>query len=199
LTGGGTSNFVFGIWLLFAYTKGQSPSTIPRYVLLQYGEDPFCLQFEDPENRLAFVVEKVAKDPNLIVKLNRLDDWAQRYPDILGPRNSYFYFGPSLSPGQLAYGNTERIPMAFYLRRKKEASPSRYFNAQNGQELKWKIVSPTRMELCDSRSILAIWEKNLSGSEHDAQVTLSHTALTLITEVLTTLCLNFVALRLGWP
>ncbi|THH06628.1 hypothetical protein EW145_g3962 [Phellinidium pouzarii] len=167
-----------------------------QYVLLQYGSDPLNFQFEDPEDRLAFSVSKVVQVPTLVVQLSRQDEWALQYPDIMGPRNAFFYFGPSNSLGQVAYGNAERVGMAYYLRKKKDASNSRYFFAQSGKEFKWKSVSSQRMELWDSRSIYAVWEKAQPGSEHDAQITLSDTGLALVTEVLTTLTLNLAAKRL---
>lgn len=54
------------------------------------------------------------------------------------------------------------------------------------------------LQLCDSRSVFAIWEKAPAGSEHDAQISLSPNGLTLITEVLTTLALNLAAKRLDF-
>ncbi|KAI5117047.1 hypothetical protein M0805_007904 [Coniferiporia weirii] len=183
-------------------------SASPQYVLLQYGSDPLNFQFEDSEERLAFSVHltqlfsrirsKVVQVPNLVVQLSRQDEWALQYPDVMGPRNAYLFFGPSNSPGQVAYGNAERVAMAYYLRKKKDASNSRYFVAQNGKELKWKSVSSQRMELWDSRSVYAVWEKAPPGSEHDAQVTLSDAGLAFVTEVLTTLTLNLAAKRLDF-
>ncbi|KAH8118840.1 hypothetical protein DFH11DRAFT_1503211 [Phellopilus nigrolimitatus] len=201
-------------------------STSAQYVLLQYGSDPLNFQFEDSEDRLAFTACKVVQVPNLVVQLSRQDEWALQHPDIIGPRNAYFYFGPSNSPGQVAYGNGERVAMSYYLRKKKDASNSRYFFAQNGRELKWKSISSQKMEvsisrlfihhclarqnlmlvsqctfsfqLCDSRSVYAIWEKAPPGSEHDAEVTISHIGLTFVTEVLTTLTLNLAAKRMDF-
>jgi hypothetical protein len=60
--------------------------------------------------------------PTAIVQLSRQDAWAAKHSDVIGPRNAYFYFGPSSSPGQLAYGNGERIAMAYYLRKKRDNS-----------------------------------------------------------------------------
>lgn len=60
--------------------------------------------------------------PNVVVLLDRKDEWAAKHPEVLGPRKAYFYFGPSNSPGQVAYGNGERIAMTSYLRKKKDNS-----------------------------------------------------------------------------
>lgn len=67
-------------------------------------------------------VLKVARDPNLIIQLSRQDEWANEHLDIMGPRNAFFYFGPSNSPGQLAYGNAGRVGMIYYLRKRRETS-----------------------------------------------------------------------------
>lgn len=99
------------------------------------------------------------------MKLTREAPWAQQHADIMGPSNSYFYFGPSRSLGYLAYGNSPPQSMANARRQKKETSMyaqlslrpttpltdsialrSRYFTAQNGKEYKWKIA-PQRLEV----------------------------------------------------
>ena len=67
------------------------------------------------------VMIKVVNSP-VVVQLSRRDEWASQHTDIMGPRNAFFYFGPSNSPGQLAYGNAERVAMAYYLRRKRDVS-----------------------------------------------------------------------------
>ena len=108
---------------------------------------------------------KVIQVPNVVVQLTRHDEWASQYPGVMGPRNAFLYFGPSNSPGQVAYGNGDRVPMPYYLRKKKDGSKcvtvfhsrlhwrligqcsSRYFNAQGGKEFKWKTVSSERMEV----------------------------------------------------
>ena len=53
-------------------------------------------------------------------------------------------------------------------------------------------------QLCDTRSIIAIWEKGQAGFGPDAQITLTHLGMTIVTEILTTLTLNLVARRLDW-
>lgn len=65
---------------------------------------------------------QVHVSPNLVVQLSRKDDWAALHPAVMGPRNSYLYFGPNIAPGQLAYGNGEKFGMGYFLRKKKEGS-----------------------------------------------------------------------------
>jgi len=91
------------------------------YTLLQYGADFYALRFEDLESRHAFTVSMVDEDPNLILKLTREAPWAQRHPDVMGPSSSFFFFGPSRTPGYLAYGNLEPQPMANYRKSKSTA------------------------------------------------------------------------------
>ncbi|TDL30062.1 hypothetical protein BD410DRAFT_780588 [Rickenella mellea] len=168
------------------------------YQLFQFGSDPFSFKFEDYEHRPAFTVEKVAKDPNLIVKISRRDEWALQHPGIMGPRNAYLYFGPSNCPGQLAYGNSEPTAMSLYLQKKKGSSNSRYFFAQSGREFKWKILSQRRMECHDARNLIAVWEVVEADAGYTAQITLSNAGLGLVTEVLTTLTLNLMSRQLYW-
>ncbi|EJD01698.1 uncharacterized protein FOMMEDRAFT_89899 [Fomitiporia mediterranea MF3/22] len=171
-------------------------ATSTQYVLLQYGTDPFNYQFEDSDEQTAFTTSKVVQVPNVVVQLTRHDDWAAQHTQVMGPRSAFLYFGPFNSPGQVAYGNGERVAMSYYLRKKKEGSNSRYFNAQGGKEFKWKSVSSERMELCDALNVYAVWEKAPPNSEHDAQITISYTCLSIVTEILTTLTLNLAAKRL---
>ncbi|PAV21447.1 hypothetical protein PNOK_0407400 [Pyrrhoderma noxium] len=172
-------------------------STNP-YVLLQYGVDPFNYEFETEDEQTAFTVTKAVQIPNMVIHLIREERWAVQYPEIMGPRNAFFYFGPSSSPGQLAYGNGEPAPMLDYLQKKREGSNSRYFTSQNGKKVKWKSVSSQRMELWDGRNLCAVWEKVSPGFEYDAKVTFSQAGLSFVTEVLTTLTLNLAAKRLDF-
>lgn len=101
------------------------------------------------------------------MRLTREKPWTQQHPDIMGPSNSYLYFGPNRAPGYLVYGNSPPQSMANARRQKKETSSyaqpsaltgiqkltelaclnsSRYFIAQNGKEFKWK-VTPQRLEV----------------------------------------------------
>lgn len=59
---------------------------------------------------------------NVIVHIAREAVWSQQHPDIMGPSNSYLYFGPSMSPGYLVYGNGPEVAMVNHLRQKKDAS-----------------------------------------------------------------------------
>ncbi|KAG2138088.1 uncharacterized protein EDB93DRAFT_1242162 [Suillus bovinus] len=131
------------------------------YVLLQFGSDIFNHGFEDLESRPAFTVV------NLIVHIAREAAWSQQHPEIMGPSNSFLYFGPSKTPGYLVYGNGPEITL--------------FYGAQNGKELKWKVF-PQKMECFDGRSTVATWELSL----------------TMVTEILTTLFLNRIALVLDW-
>ncbi|OCH94507.1 hypothetical protein OBBRIDRAFT_789195 [Obba rivulosa] len=168
------------------------------YVLLQFSEDPINNYFEDLESRKAFTIRAVEENPNLIVKVTRELDWSQQHPDVMGPDNSFFYFGPSRTPGFLIYGNTPHQPMANSRRQKKETSTSRYFTAQNGKEFKWRIAAP-RLECVDSKgNIVAVWERSQLEDEFHARLTVKQSALAVITEIMTTLTLNRVAQALNW-
>ncbi|CDO77200.1 hypothetical protein BN946_scf184747.g13 [Trametes cinnabarina] len=116
------------------------------YTLLQFSADPWNARFEDLESRLAFSVyvpahilslrrataaahqprpissTMVDENPNLIMKIAREAPWAQQHPDIMGPNNSYLYFGPNRTPGHLIYGNSTYQTMAQARNRKKETS-----------------------------------------------------------------------------
>lgn len=65
---------------------------------------------------------KVDQQVNLIVHIAREAAWSQQHPEIMGPRNSYLYFGPSKTPGYLVYGNGSEVAMVNHLRHKKDAS-----------------------------------------------------------------------------
>jgi hypothetical protein len=65
---------------------------------------------------------QVENTPNIVTKLTREAEWAQQHPDIMGPQNSYFYFGPSKSPGYLVYGNLPSQAMSDSMKQKKETS-----------------------------------------------------------------------------
>ncbi|KAF5358694.1 hypothetical protein D9758_007759 [Tetrapyrgos nigripes] len=153
---------------------------------------------------LTFVVPTMVRSlasqsPNLVIRLSRDGNWTQRIPGIMGPDNSYFYFGPEHSPGYIMYGNNLiTLPMAHLSRQQREGSTSRYFTAQSGKIYKWRI-SPQRMECMDGRACICVWEM-FSTSEHefDARVTLSPVAMTLVTEIMTTLILNRMYLASGW-
>ncbi|KZT06476.1 uncharacterized protein LAESUDRAFT_700298 [Laetiporus sulphureus 93-53] len=168
------------------------------HVLLQFSADPWNARFEDSERRKAFTVIMVEEDPNLIMRLTLEDEWSKQHNDIMGPNRSYFYFGPSRAPGFLVYGNGSPLSMDKVLRRKKEASSSRYFTAQNGRELKWKIA-PERYECVDSKgTTVALWERSRLQDEFHARLTVTQSGLSIITELLTTLTLNRIASIMNW-
>jgi len=167
------------------------------YVLLQFGLDLFNHRFEDLESRPAFTVKTVDQQVNVIVHIARQAAWSQQHSDIMGPSNSYLYFGPSRAPGYLVYGNGPEVAMINHLRQKKDTSTSRYFTAQNGRELKWK-VSPQKMECLDGRTTIAAWELSQPEDDFSARLTIKHSGLSMITEILTTLSLNRMALSLDW-
>ncbi|KAG1735020.1 hypothetical protein EDB19DRAFT_1995978 [Suillus lakei] len=167
------------------------------YVLLQFGSNLFSHRFEDLESRPAFTVKTVDQQVNVIVHIAREAAWSQQHPEIMGPSNSYLYFGPSRTPGYLVYGNGPEVAMVNHLRHKKDASTSRYFTAQNGKELKWKVF-PQKMECLDGRSTVATWELSQPEDVFSARLIIKHSGLTMVTEILTTLSLNRMALDLDW-
>jgi len=161
-----------------------------QHVLLQFGGDAFNARYEDLEGRPAFTITPVAHQPNLVVKLTREATWSLQHPSIMGPDNSFFYFGPGLSFGFVAYGNNRHSTrMAQLSFAKREGSTSRYFTSQSGKEYKWRI-SPQRMECIDGRTTLAVWELSHPEDEFYARLTIKHSALSIVTELLTTLSLN---------
>ncbi|KAJ3781069.1 hypothetical protein GGU11DRAFT_380094 [Lentinula aff. detonsa] len=170
------------------------------YVILQFGTDPFNNRYEDSEGRLAFSLYLASQSPNLVIRLARHIPWAQQYPNVMGPENAYFYFGPEMSPGYIVYGNNQiSLPMSHMSRQQREGSTSRYFTAQSGRHYKWRIT-PHRMECMDGRTCIALWEALPSTDfDYDARVTLRPSALMLITEIMTTLILNRMYLALNWP
>ncbi|CAL1699983.1 unnamed protein product [Somion occarium] len=168
------------------------------YVLLQFGADFYNVRFEDLEGRLAFTVKMVDESPNLILKLTREAPWAQQHPDIMGPSSSFFYFGPSRTPGYIVYGNSPTQPMTHSRRQKKEGSTSRYFTARSGAEYKWRIT-PTKLECVDNKgAVQAIWEASQLEDEFHAKLTIKHSGLAIVTEILTTLALNRMAHAFCW-
>ncbi|KAG1752389.1 uncharacterized protein EDB91DRAFT_513125 [Suillus paluster] len=167
------------------------------YVLLQFGSDLFSHRFEDLEGRPAFTVTTVDQQVNVIVHIAREAAWSQQHPEIMGPSNSYLYFGPSRAPGYLVYGNGAEVAMINHLRQKRDSSISRYFTAQNGRELKWKVF-PQKMECVDGRTTIAMWELAQPEDMFSARLTIKHSGLSVVTEILTTLSLNRMALDLDW-
>jgi hypothetical protein len=65
---------------------------------------------------------KIEGNPNLLVKLTRESQWAELYPEIMGPTASFLYFGPSQTPGYIVYGNGPSIHMTYSMRQKKDSS-----------------------------------------------------------------------------
>jgi hypothetical protein len=116
------------------------------FVLWQSISDPFATRFDDSQGMLAFTIRDMGSNPNLIIRITREPQWSQQHPNIMGPSNSYLYFGPNNSPGQLMYGNGPVNHMHTALRQHREGSTSRYFTAQNTKHYKWRN-STTRMEV----------------------------------------------------
>ncbi|KAF9004310.1 hypothetical protein BDQ17DRAFT_1424751 [Cyathus striatus] len=168
-------------------------------VLYQYGDDPFAHHFKDHEGRVAFTIAEASRQPNIIIRLTRELVWSKLHPNIMGPDNSFFYFGPERRQGQLAYGGNNGIHMAFLREQKREGSPSRYFRAQNRKEYKWRIINTYRMELLGGGTLLATWEITRPEQHPFATLTLhKDICMTIITEIVTTLTLNRMASELGW-
>ncbi|PPQ94800.1 hypothetical protein CVT25_007437 [Psilocybe cyanescens] len=169
------------------------------FVLYQYGDDPLSHRFIDTENRLAFTMSVscrtcVARNPNPVIRLTREAAWSQQHPSVMGPDNSFFYLGPESSTGYIVYGGGRvHIPMNFFLRPGKRDGSL----CQNGRDYKWKIGSH-RMECLDGRTILATWEVSSPEKDYHATLVIKPNAMSLITEITTTLILNRMALALGW-
>ncbi|EIN11032.1 hypothetical protein PUNSTDRAFT_142896 [Punctularia strigosozonata HHB-11173 SS5] len=170
------------------------------YVLIQFGNDPFNLRFEDLEGRPAFAICQLdLQAPNAIVKVAREPSWSQHHPEVMGPSNAFLYFGPSKTPGYLAYGNDPTThPMVSALKQKKDTSNSRYFHAQNGKEFKWRL-GPQRMECLSGSTIVAVWETGSLSSGIDSRMTIKQAGLPTVTEIMTTFALNRIAQALNWP
>ncbi|KAG6844362.1 hypothetical protein H0H87_007543 [Tephrocybe sp. NHM501043] len=77
------------------------------------------------------------------------------------------------------------------------AHRSRYFTSQNGKDYKWRI-SPSRMELFDGRTTLAIWELSHPDDDFHARLTIKPPGLPVVTEIVTTLAMNRMAQELQW-
>ncbi|KIP10366.1 hypothetical protein PHLGIDRAFT_11315 [Phlebiopsis gigantea 11061_1 CR5-6] len=168
------------------------------YLLLQYGNDAWATRFEDLEGRLAFTISPVDERPNLVLKLAREAPWAQQHPDIMGPSSSFFYFGPSRSPGNMAYGNSATQAMVNSIRKPKEGSPLRYFVTPKGLEFKWKVAAD-RLECFDNKgTVIAVWEMGEMRDPFSARLTIKHAGLSVATELLTTLTLNRIAQAFQW-
>jgi hypothetical protein len=167
------------------------------FVLLQFGSDPFSTKIEDLEGRAAFTIVQVEHTPNIVTRLTREAEWAQQHPDIMGPSNSFFYFGPSKAPGYLVYGNLPSQAMSDSMRQKKETSTSRYFKSQSGKECKWK-PTPRRMECFCGRSTIAVWELSEPEDIFHARLTIKPAGLPIVTEIVTTLTLLRMAQALNW-
>jgi len=170
------------------------------YALRQYGDDPLKHHFIDHEGRAAFTIGEIDRNPNPLIRITREAAWSQQHPNIMGPDNAYLYLGPQSSSGYVVYGgNRTHIAMNFFLRPgKREGSLSRYFRCQNGRDYKWKIGSH-RMECLDGRTTLATWEVSSPDQEYYAILTIKNNAgMALVTEILTSLTLNRMALAFGW-
>jgi len=168
------------------------------HVLLELASDPFCTNFQDLDQRPAFSVKEVEQKPNLLVRVTREPQWSQQHPDIMGPSSSFLYFGPAKTAGYLVYGNSPTQPMTGSIRQKKGVHNVRYFMTQSGKELKWKI-SDHRMECLDGRAVVAVWEPiHNSDKNHYARLTVKHSGLPIVTEIVTALILNRMAEALKW-
>jgi hypothetical protein len=53
-------------------------------------------------------------------------------------------------------------------------------------------------QLADGRSTLAVWELSAPTDEFDARLTIKHTGLAIVTEIMTTLTINRMSESLGW-
>lgn len=55
-----------------------------------------------------------------------------------------------------------------------------------------------KFQCLDGRSTVATWELSQPEDVFSARLTIKHSGLTMVTEILTTLCLNRMALDLDW-
>ncbi|KAK0190353.1 hypothetical protein F5146DRAFT_550338 [Armillaria mellea] len=167
-------------------------------VLLQFGSDPFSFRFEDLQGRPAFTLILASQYPTLVMKLTREVPWAQQHASIMGPSNSFFYFGPRTSPGYIVYGNNPlNLPMSHLMRQERDRSSSRYFTSQSGNNYKWRMTN-TRMECMDGRTLLASWDLSSPEDDFHARLTIKPSGLHIVTEIVTTLILNRMAQDLNW-
>ncbi|KAG5351343.1 hypothetical protein C0989_006895 [Termitomyces sp. Mn162] len=172
------------------------------HVLLQYGDDPFNNTFDDLEGRRAFSITSAGHLPNAVYRLTREPAWSQRHPSIMGPGKSYFYFGPDIAKVARAY-QAPAEPSSFFISSwifggaDTAFRRSRYFTSQAGKDYKWRI-SPSRMELFDSRTILAVWELSHPDDEYHARLIIRPPGLPVVTEIVTTLAMNRMAQQLRW-
>ncbi|KAG6836491.1 hypothetical protein H0H93_007590 [Arthromyces matolae] len=101
-------------------------------------------------------------------------------------------------PGYIIYGNNRNtLPMTHFIRQHRDGSTSRYYTSQNGKDCKWRI-SPTRWELLDGRTTLAVWELSHPDDEFHARLTIKTPGLPVVTEIVTTLTMNRMAQELRW-
>jgi len=140
---------------------------------------------------------QVGETPNIVTRLTREAAWAQQHLAIMGPSNSFFYFGPSKTPGYLVYGNLSHLSMLDSMQRKRESSTSRYFKSQSGKECKWK-VTPWRMECFCGGSSIAVWELGQPEDEFHACLTIKPAGLPIVTEIVTTMTLLRMSQALNW-
>ena len=76
------------------------------------------------------------------MRLTREKPWTQQHPDIMGPSNSYLYFGPNRAPGYLVYGNSPPQSMANARRQKKETSSYAQHSALTGIQKLTELACP---------------------------------------------------------
>lgn len=76
------------------------------------------------------------------MRLTREKPWTQQHPDIMGPSNSYLYFGPNRAPGYLVYGNSPPQSMANARRQKRETSKYAQHSALVGSQKLTEHVLP---------------------------------------------------------
>lgn len=77
-----------------------------------------------PQPLFTLRLGQAGQTPNLVTRITRQAEWSQQHPGIMGPDNSFLYFGPETSIGFIMYGNNRtQIGMNFLLRPgKKEGS-----------------------------------------------------------------------------
>lgn len=172
-----------------------------EYILTQYGDDPFNHHYRDRDNFSAFTIKRQESNPNPVIRMTRENAWAQLHSSIMGPENSFLYFGPNTIAGFVLYGsNSTPIQMAKCCRQNRANTTSRYFITQTGKEYKWRYLDNGKMECVDGRTLLATWEPASDPEDESVtgRLTLRHSALAFVTELMTALLVNRFSVVQEW-
>ncbi|KIY49130.1 hypothetical protein FISHEDRAFT_72939 [Fistulina hepatica ATCC 64428] len=162
--------------------------------LRQVDLNPFRAKYENSDGLTAFEMTQAVASPNVVMMLCRNEKWTALHPEIKGPSKVFFYFGPELSPGYVAFGNNrETVSMRQFLR-KADKGRSRLFTALNGKLFTWHYADDHNL-ICfdDRRQIIAKWCRSVHDQAADAALVLFPAAMPVVDEVLVALSLNRMA------